>query len=363
MKLRRKHGFTLIELLVVIAIIAILAAMLFPVFARARESARKIQCLSNIKNIAMAFQMYLIDYDKLPPAEHRAEVLAWYDNYCPGSWADRSSGNPFLEWPVVLDEYIKNRDIWRCPSAKLSKKMGITNPAADPSGRNDWFAATSAYHDAGTDCAGADMCSQPYPPGWGGDVTDSALQHECAVGNGTSANSHNGAFVMDMGLPDAREVAVSRMDDPSKFFVVGDGHSNRMEWAASQIAYPDVCRVYCASAVSYNGHECAAQPMPSDICGAATDAYSDCYAPYHPELAWDPTARKNFGATRHLGGSNLGFADGHAQWASAEAILSGTVDARGWWLAPNEINQGPFIITGGLQECGGMNLPAAAYVH
>src|SRR5512137_1788828 len=65
---RRTRGFTLIELLVVIAIIAILAAMLFPVFARARESARKIQCLSNVKNIAMAFQMYLQDYDRFPPS-------------------------------------------------------------------------------------------------------------------------------------------------------------------------------------------------------------------------------------------------------------------------------------------------------
>jgi prepilin-type N-terminal cleavage/methylation domain-containing protein len=55
----RRKGFTLIELLVVIAIIGILAAMLFPVFARAREAARKIQCLSNVKNIAMAVQMYL----------------------------------------------------------------------------------------------------------------------------------------------------------------------------------------------------------------------------------------------------------------------------------------------------------------
>ena len=73
--MRHKKGFTLIELLVVIAIIAILAAMLFPVFARARESARKIQCLSNVKNIAMAFQMYLTDYDRMPPMEHRTEVL------------------------------------------------------------------------------------------------------------------------------------------------------------------------------------------------------------------------------------------------------------------------------------------------
>ncbi|MBN1460995.1 MAG: type II secretion system protein, partial [Armatimonadetes bacterium] len=58
---RRSKGFTLIELLVVIAIIGILAAMVFPVFARARESARKAVCLSNVKNIGLAIQMYLAD--------------------------------------------------------------------------------------------------------------------------------------------------------------------------------------------------------------------------------------------------------------------------------------------------------------
>lgn len=63
----RRRGFTLIELLVVIAIIGILAAMLFPVFARARESARKIQCLSNVKNIAIAVNMYLTDWDSFWP--------------------------------------------------------------------------------------------------------------------------------------------------------------------------------------------------------------------------------------------------------------------------------------------------------
>ena len=77
--IRRYRGFTLIELLVVIAIIAILAAMLFPVFARARESARKIQCLANVKNIATAFQMYLTDYDRMAPGEHRTEVVQGFN--------------------------------------------------------------------------------------------------------------------------------------------------------------------------------------------------------------------------------------------------------------------------------------------
>jgi len=75
------RGFTLIELLVVIAIIGILAAMVFPVFARARESARKAVCLSNVKNIALAIQMYLADNnDTLPPNEHRPEVINYFES-------------------------------------------------------------------------------------------------------------------------------------------------------------------------------------------------------------------------------------------------------------------------------------------
>src|SRR5512135_3083464 len=74
---RPSRGFTLIELLVVIAIIGILAAMLFPVFARARESARKVQCLANVKNIAMAVQIYLTDYDRFPPAHTDAACAHW----------------------------------------------------------------------------------------------------------------------------------------------------------------------------------------------------------------------------------------------------------------------------------------------
>src|SRR5512136_787181 len=121
---RRFKGFTLIELLVVIAIIGILAAMLFPVFARARESARKTQCLANVKNIAMAIQIYLTDYDCFLPHEHDATVRAWYlDNEIgtcdSGVTCHTNSANPYLKAPVVLDEYTKSREIWRCPSANF----------------------------------------------------------------------------------------------------------------------------------------------------------------------------------------------------------------------------------------------------
>jgi prepilin-type N-terminal cleavage/methylation domain-containing protein/prepilin-type processing-associated H-X9-DG protein len=97
----RRKGFTLIELLVVIAIIAILAAILFPVFARAREQARKSACLSNAKQIATAMMMYAQDYDE-------TLVLRYIDKD-PVTKRDRS-------WKDSIEPYLKSADIYRCPS-------------------------------------------------------------------------------------------------------------------------------------------------------------------------------------------------------------------------------------------------------
>jgi len=100
----RRTGFTLIELLVVIAIIAILAAILFPVFARAREKARQSSCTSNLKQIGTAFMMYVQDYDEVLPdtvmgrdaPDHPARTRAW---------------------TAVIMPYVKNQELFKCPSA------------------------------------------------------------------------------------------------------------------------------------------------------------------------------------------------------------------------------------------------------
>jgi prepilin-type N-terminal cleavage/methylation domain-containing protein/prepilin-type processing-associated H-X9-DG protein len=101
-----RHGFTLIELLVVIAIIAILAAILFPVFAQARERARAISCISNLKQIGTATMMYVQDYDE-----------TYFVQPYPGSWTSPTTGQTlyFNYYPDILYPYIKNVQVFKCP--------------------------------------------------------------------------------------------------------------------------------------------------------------------------------------------------------------------------------------------------------
>jgi len=110
-----RRGFTLIELLVVIAIIAILAAILFPVFARAREKARQTSCLSNVKEIALASLMYAQDYDECPP----------------GQLMGRPAGG-YYTWCDIVQPYCKNEQIFVCPSSKPWPASG--GCGFDPSG-------------------------------------------------------------------------------------------------------------------------------------------------------------------------------------------------------------------------------------
>ncbi len=112
-----KKGFTLIELLVVIAIIAILAAILFPVFAQARDKARQASCLSNVKQIATAMQLYPDDYDENFPCSSDPDAGA----LIPAGWGTMWDTNERAVH-MQLFPYIKNHKLFVCPSAaKLSQ--------------------------------------------------------------------------------------------------------------------------------------------------------------------------------------------------------------------------------------------------
>ena len=132
----RKRGFTLIELLVVIAIIAILAAILMPVFARAREKARQGTCQSNFKQMAMAILMYTQDYDETLPhvAPDYNALAANQRPVIPGSPGCITCR--WLLWQHIIHPYTKNIQILTCPSA--SYKYPTPDTCGNPCG-GAWY--------------------------------------------------------------------------------------------------------------------------------------------------------------------------------------------------------------------------------
>jgi len=318
---QRLKGFTLIELLVVIAIIAILAGMLFPVFARARESARKIQCLSNVKNVAMAVQMYLVDYNRFwPSGMSQQNVSQWVDENCGGcQFQCRSTEmNPYLRPPVILEEYTRNRGVWTCPSAKFSALS--LNGLAINSCTPDWF-TVFANSMANGDCPRPRSCTKPFPPGWGGDVTDTVTQGRCATGPGTFDQSISNPCILRDRTPESSH-------DVSRLVVCGDAGIDYDSNYTDAYAYPDISRWKQAANVDCESGWAKGNCSTSDDCGNASVAatcspLAMCFGG-DGRISLDASYRKQF--ARHLGGDNLGFADGHAEWMSADRILLGGHD-------------------------------------
>lgn len=123
---RRIQGFTLIELLVVIAIIAILAAILFPVFARAREQARKASCMSNLKQLGLAITQYTQDYDEKFPNT-------------PNNWAAKTDPNYSNTPKAALEPYTKSDQLWLCPSDSNWGANGGAGGISYASMMDNWF--------------------------------------------------------------------------------------------------------------------------------------------------------------------------------------------------------------------------------
>src|SRR5205823_175043 len=128
---RVRDAFTLIELLVVIAIIAILAAILFPVFAQARESARTTSCLSNTKQLGLGILQYIQDYDEKFPLWIYCDSVGGANpspNSGPGT-VDTPWGpwkNNHIGWDKTVQPYVKNVQVFKCPSNDVG--VDATNP-------------------------------------------------------------------------------------------------------------------------------------------------------------------------------------------------------------------------------------------
>jgi prepilin-type N-terminal cleavage/methylation domain-containing protein/prepilin-type processing-associated H-X9-DG protein len=199
--MNRSTGFTLIELLVVIAIIAILAAILFPVFAQAREKARATACLSNGKQLGLAFRMYAQDYD-----ETNVGSYAY-----PNAWG----ACPMFIWADLIYPYIKNNQLYACPS--IPERRFVRD-----GGRAGCAPVISMWGDPplGTTARPWSMgylINESYndDPLWCTDPTGMACYHGFVARS--EYDSALGDTTMDMGAADA-EIA-----DPANTFAAVDG--------------------------------------------------------------------------------------------------------------------------------------------
>jgi len=266
------RGFTLIELLVVIAIIAILAAILFPVFAQAREAARKTTCLSNNKQLGLAVMQYVQDYDEMYPC------ISWDTPPIGDANNDTHSANYLtaVNWMYRIMPYMKNRQILLCPSDPSQGKNGWQGYDADPCNINS-------------------CCD-----GWGVPTPISYAVNDGIIGYGGYNNPNgcfgDGSFIPSWGLAPKSMAAIPA---PANTYLIADYGRELMEttW---------INNLKAANYTWVTGNSAPAHGLAADTSNAAWAAQLNNSAIY-----------------RHQMGSVINYADGHAKWKHGRQIMSG----------------------------------------
>jgi prepilin-type N-terminal cleavage/methylation domain-containing protein/prepilin-type processing-associated H-X9-DG protein len=271
---RVKHAFTLIELLVVIAIIAILAAILFPVFAQAREKARSISCLSNMKQIGLALEIYLQDYDDIYPQEH------------PGCKNPAVGSNPPSASGVVGDYNggLEGTDY----GSPFQKIMPYVASASGNSENQQLF-----------------ICPDDSDPH--GETLNKQLM-TTPDANGLSACNSS-----DTPVPGITSYLINA------YFLFGANEA--------QVSVP-ASTIYIAER---NNHFCDVHihPWLGEIYDTSSDVGKITGSATLPASISGNSAVDNYfavAANRHSGGSNYAFADGHAKWELYATTIQDTSD-------------------------------------
>jgi len=278
-----RRGFTLIELLVVIAIIAILAAILFPVFAQAREKARSTSCLSNLKQLTTSFLMYIQDWDEtMPCMSNSFDASGQYGTAVPDprDAPKDANGNPIAPYQVwtakALEPYFKTWGIWMCPSFPGDNRGAFTpgNPAA-------WWRNQARY------------------PAYGYNYLNlSKIDGTCALTVGKSLAA--------VAKP-AETVAFADSAIPN----TATGHAGSM-WINDPTGYPRVL------------------PLPDEcVYGwAASPTTAN-----KPGWEWPADKEKptdlGYLEPRHQDGFNVSWVDGHCKYMKFQALAAGTNFKRG----------------------------------
>jgi prepilin-type N-terminal cleavage/methylation domain-containing protein/prepilin-type processing-associated H-X9-DG protein len=268
--MQRSKGFTLIELLVVIAIIAILAAILFPVFAQARAKARQVSCLSNIKQLTLGVMMYKQDYDEFFP------YWSWANSYEPGGAVPAFVNHFESYWINATYPYTKNGGILACPSAN----------SHDTLRQNGYYGWTTKIETSNTVPALLDQVDNQ--------GISEPLESGGLCGNGDKS-----------GCSD------SSLERPAETLVIGDcsnglttgwdpgDNSPDLLRVIGRVAYPNV------TATCWNDTINCGATQQETVATMGANGKLDLY---------DQQAR-------HSAGTNIGFGDGHAKWRRSRTVL------------------------------------------
>ena len=270
----RPTGFTLIELLVVIAIIALLAAILFPAFARARENARKASCMSNMKQLALGFLQYTQDYDEQWPI---------------GTHAYGGAYNVGVGWGGQIFPYVKSAQIYKCPS--------------DPTVPASASQVTVSY-------ATSDDITENDPAGSGG-ANDSTLAPMTAPAQTVLLDEVQGSSA---NVSDPREAGgppySCSSNGMSNFFCTGGNgfpDQGNTQYAMGYMGGRTYVAGACAPSNSYFAQSCFIAPTGRHLDGA-NFAMADGHAKWYPgshvsngQIAATPTSAQNNAGTTAAG--------------------------------------------------------------
>ena len=290
-----KKAFTLIELLVVIAIIAILAAILFPVFAQAREKARSASCLSNTKQMGLGLMMYAQDYD---------------ETYAPGYYYGNPSASGSLDatgiiqWSGMIYPYVKSWGIFVCPSDKsggLAPTNFIGNNMGKGSGGSVAFNSSIQDEQAPRLSYTCNEAIMPRPRGGVGGVSVGQPQ---SVVNLSAVDSA------------ANLIAITEFSD-YKNAVSGTGPggtTNKSHRPSDAWALDAAGTVPYYTSVTNNSPIYAVSPAAAQVI-FANQSTAPLGGGSFPHLIY-------VNSGRHTGGNTFTFADGHSKWMKVETTLN-----------------------------------------
>jgi prepilin-type N-terminal cleavage/methylation domain-containing protein/prepilin-type processing-associated H-X9-DG protein len=275
----RRMGFTLIELLVVIAIIAILAAILFPVFARARENARRSSCQSNLKQIGLGIVQYVQDYDERFPFA--------YNKLDSGT-----SSAPIIGWIDTLQPYLKSEQIFQCPS----QPNRDVPPFAEAD--NGGFGASDYFYNSNI------------------------------MAGGTSSSCPTLGVVAKFGVKQAE------IDNTANVVIIGDGgRGGKHNFANSP---PQAAYVDGQDEVGVAAPDNTRRPNSRYVPGWYT---KNTLNPYDNWAFRDGKYMNQVNKT-HLDGMNIGFVDGHVKWFKPEKLTFDNPSTGNATFKVNENNGG-----------------------